>query len=111
MSCLFCEIINGNINSEKIFEDDRFIVIKDISPIAPIHFLIMPKEHMDNAEMLENQPEIAAGIFSVAKQVADAQGMENGYRLVTNKGAYGGQSVEHLHFHLLGGKKLDWQKL
>ncbi len=111
MSCLFCEIVNGNINSERIFENDKFIVIKDISPVAPVHLLIIAKQHLENAEGLENEPEIASGVFSVAKQVASLQGMTDGYRLITNKGDHGGQSVNHLHFHLLGGKALEWHKL
>ncbi len=111
MSCLFCEMVDGNIGCEKVYEDDYYIVINDINPIAPKHMLIIPKVHMDNCAGLGDAPELSSRIFLIADKVAQQSGMEKGYRIVTNNGQDAGQSVQHLHFHLLGGKSLDWKKL
>ncbi len=111
MGCLFCEMLKGNIPYTPVYEDDNLFVIKDISPIAPVHLLIIPKEHIADATELGSRGDISAEIFSTAQKVAKEQGLTNGFRLVTNIGNEGGQSVSHLHFHLLGGKKLGWPKL
>ncbi len=111
MSCLFCRMLEGEIPYNLVYEDDNFFVIKDIAPIAPVHLLIIPKTHIKDATELKGKAELSSKVFSVAEVVAREQGLSNGYRLVTNIGEEGGQSVAHLHFHLLGGKTLDWPKL
>ena len=107
MSCLFCKIVAGEIPSTKVYEDDLVFAFRDIAPQAPVHILVIPKAHMDsvNAVTAENSA-VAAHIFAVIPQIAKAEGLENGYRVVSNCGADAGQTVAHLHFHILGGKKL-----
>lgn len=108
MDCLFCEIINGNIPSTKVYEDDKILAFKDINPMAPVHIVIVPKTHIACAnELNENNCEIVGYIFSKIPQIAAEQNLTNGYRVVNNCGEDGGQTVLHLHFHLLGGKKLN----
>ena len=104
--CLFCKIIRGEIPSAKVFENDVAFAFKDINPQAPVHVLIVPKKHVANA--LEGADAgIMDGLMKAAAQVAREQGLtENGFRLITNCGRHGCQSVNHLHFHLLGGKQL-----
>ena len=105
--CLFCKIINGEIPSEKVYEDDEILAFKDIHPKAPIHILVIPKKHISSAMEIEEQDEALIGkMFTVIKKLAKEFGLENGYRIVNNCGSDGGQEVMHLHFHLLGGKKL-----
>ena len=108
MDCLFCKIIKGEIPSGKVYEDDACYAFRDINPQAPVHVLIVPKEHIASAdEITEANSAAVAHIFSVIPTVAGAVGLENGYRVITNVGEDGCQSVKHLHFHLLGGKKLS----
>ena len=105
--CLFCKIINSEIPSEKVYEDDEILAFKDIHPKAPIHILVIPKKHISSAMEIEEQDEAVIGkMFNVIKKLAKEFGLENGYRIVNNCGSDGGQEVMHLHFHLLGGKKL-----
>ncbi len=105
--CLFCKIINGEIPSEKVYEDDEILAFKDIHPKAPVHILVIPKKHISSAMEIEEQDEALIGkMFTVIKKLAKEFGLENGYRIVNNCGSDGGQEVMHLHFHLLGGKKL-----
>lgn len=106
--CLFCKIIAGNIPSSKVYEDDTVYAFRDISPMAPVHVLIVPKTHIPSADGVnaENSSAVAR-IFEVVPQIAAAEGLTNGYRVITNCGDDGCQSVKHLHFHLLGGKKLS----
>lgn len=106
--CIFCKIIKGDIPSSKVYEDDRVYAFRDINPMAPVHILIVPKAHVDSANGInaENSADISR-IFEVIPQIAKAEGLENGYRVITNCGEDGCQSVQHLHFHLLGGKKLS----
>jgi histidine triad (HIT) family protein len=108
--CIFCKIIKKQIPCEMVYEDDKVIGFKDISPQAPIHIVIIPKEHFADLNCLnEAQSEIIGYIFMVAKQIARTLGIaESGYRLVTNCGEQGGQTVQHIHFHLLGGRMLQW---
>lgn len=110
MNCIFCKIINGEIPSQKVYEDDRILAFKDISPVAPIHIIIIPKEHISSAnEINESNKDIVGHIFTVAAILAKENGIsERGYRIVNNCGAEGGQSVNHLHFHLIGGRNLQW---
>lgn len=107
MSCLFCRIIAGEIPSKKVYEDDYVYAFYDIAPMAPVHVLLIPKQHMDSADAVTVENSVyVAKIFEAIPVVAKACGLENGYRVITNCGEDGCQSVKHLHFHLLGGKKL-----
>lgn len=107
MDCLFCAIINGDIPSKKVYEDDLCYAFLDIAPQAPVHCLIIPKTHIVSADAInEENAEIVAAIFTAIPKIAASLGLENGYRIITNIGEDGAQSVKHLHFHILGGKKL-----
>ena len=108
--CIFCKIIKKQIPCEMIYEDDKVIGFKDISPQAPIHVVIIPRAHFDDLNCLnEGQSEIIGHIFIVAKEIARTLGIaESGYRIVSNCGEQGGQTVQHIHFHLLGGRMLQW---
>lgn len=108
--CIFCKIIKGEIPSEKVYEDDMVLSFKDISPCAPAHVLIIPKKHISNLnEITEEDSKIIAYIYIVAKEIAKKLGIdETGYRIVTNCGEDGGQTVHHIHFHVLGGRSLQW---
>jgi len=108
--CIFCKIIKKQIPCETIYEDDKVIGFMDISPEAPVHVVIIPKQHIDNLNCLkEEESEIIGHIFIVAKKIAKTLEIaQSGYRIVTNCGEDGGQSVQHLHFHLLGGRMLKW---
>lgn len=110
MDCLFCKIINGEIPSNKVYEDERVYAFYDISPAAPVHVLIVPKEHIPSANALTAENASVVGhIFRVAAELAKKLGIaESGYRIVNNCGEDGGQTVLHLHFHLLGGRSLAW---
>ena len=107
MSCLFCKIIAGEIPSTKVYEDETILAFRDIAPQAPTHVLVVPKAHIEdtNGITAENSA-VIAHIFEVIPQIAKAEGLENGYRVVSNCGDDAGQTVHHLHFHILGGKKL-----
>ena len=107
MNCLFCKIIAGDIPSTKVYEDETVFAFRDIAPQAPTHILVIPKEHIAsvNGVTAENSA-VVAHIFEVIPQIAKAEGLENGYRVVSNCGDDAGQTVHHLHFHILGGKKL-----
>lgn len=105
--CIFCKIIKGEIPSKKVYEDEEILAFKDIHPKAPIHILVIPKKHISCAMDIEDSDEALIGkMFLVIKKLAKEFGLENGYRIVNNCGTDGGQEVMHLHFHLLGGKKL-----
>lgn len=106
MDCIFCKIVAGEIPSSKVYEDEQVLAFNDINPQAPVHILVIPKKHIDSAVALEKEDAaLIAHIFEVIKLVAKEQNLENGFRLVTNVGADGGQSVKHLHFHILGKKQ------
>lgn len=108
MNCLFCSIIKGDIPSAKVYEDDTVYAFKDINPMAPVHVLIVPKTHIASVnDVNEENSAVISHIFEVAAKLAKELGIaENGYRVISNCGADAGQTVFHLHFHLLGGKKL-----
>ena len=109
MDCLFCRIIAGEIPSDKVFEDDMVYAFKDIEPVAPVHYLIVPKVHISGASEINSQnSEYVAHIFEVAAQIAEKEGFSDGYRVITNCGDDARQSVHHLHFHVLAGKKMGW---
>ncbi len=106
--CVFCKIINREIPSTRVYEDDRVIAIRDLSPQAPVHILFIPKEHIACADDLdESNCDVVGHIFSKIPEVAKELGLSSGYRIVNNCGPDGGQTVMHLHFHLLGGKELN----
>ncbi len=107
--CLFCRIAAGVILSDKLFEDDEVLAFRDIAPQAPVHVLIIPKKHIDSAQALSRGDDALMGrMLEVARQIADECGVSEGYRLVSNVGEDGGQSVKHLHLHLLGGRAMAW---
>jgi histidine triad (HIT) family protein len=105
--CIFCKIIKGEIPSSKVYEDEKLIAFNDISPKAPIHILIVPKEHIESAACLSGREDIAGAVFNAVAHLAKELNLENGFRVVTNCGSDGRQSVKHLHFHLLAGKTLS----
>ena len=108
--CLVCKIISGEIPSSKVYEDEYVYAFNDISPEAPVHVLIVPKEHIASCnDINENNADVVSKIFLAAKKIAGEKGIaENGYRVVNNCGDDGGQTVKHLHFHLIGGRSLAW---
>lgn len=106
-NCIFCKIIDGAIPSTKVYEDESVYAFRDINPQAPVHIVVVPKEHICCAsEINESNSCYVAGIFEAIAKIAKAEGLENGYRVINNCGEDGGQTVMHLHFHVLGGKKL-----
>ena len=108
MDCLFCKIIAGEIPSSKVYEDETVFAFRDIAPQAPTHILVVPKVHMADMNAVTAETSgVVAHIFEVIPAIAKAEGLENGYRVVSNCGADAGQTVQHLHFHILGGKVLS----
>ena len=108
MNCLFCAIINGDIPSTKVYEDEVCFAFLDIAPQARVHCLVVPKTHISSAdEICEENASVAAHIFTVIPKIAKKLGLDGGYRIVSNIGEDGCQSVKHLHFHILGGEKLS----
>ena len=108
MDCLFCKIIAGDIPSAKVYEDELVYAFRDIAPQAPTHILVVPKAHIPSVDGItaENSA-VVAHIFEVIPEIAKAEGLSGGYRVVSNCGADAGQTVHHLHFHILGGKVLN----
>ena len=108
MDCIFCKIANGEIPSTKVYEDDKILAFKDLNPQAKAHVLVIPKEHICCADKIDstNSGNIAL-IFEKIPEIAKTAGCTNGYRVITNCGEDGCQSVKHLHFHILGGEKLS----
>ncbi len=110
MDCLFCSIVAGEVPSNKVYEDDRILAFRDISPQAPVHILIIPKQHIAGADQITTENSaVVAHIFEVAAELARQEGLSDGYRILTNIGEHGTQSVKHLHFHLVGGRQLSAQ--
>lgn len=104
--CIFCKIVAGEIPSTKVYEDETVLAFRDIAPAAPVHILVIPKKHIQSAVALEQEDaELIAHIFEVIKTIAKQENLERGFRLVSNVGADAGQSVPHLHFHILGKKQ------
>ena len=107
MNCLFCKIIAGDIPSTKVYEDETVYAFRDIAPQAPTHILVIPKVHISGCDgVTAENADVVAHIFATIPQIAKAEGLENGYRVVSNCGEDAGQTVPHLHFHILGGKRL-----
>ena len=106
-NCLFCKIIAGKIPSTKVYEDDAILAFRDINPQAPVHILVVPKTHIQDTDGItaENSG-LVAHMFEKIPQIAKAEGLDNGYRVITNCGPDSGQMVPHLHFHVLGGRAL-----
>lgn len=108
--CLFCKIAKGEIPSNKVYEDDKIYAFYDINPEAPTHFLVIPKEHIESAnELNDENVEVISHIFKIINKLAIELNISNsGYRIVNNCGKDGGQTVQHIHFHVLGGRSLQW---
>ena len=110
MNCLFCKIIAGQIPSSRVYEDDLVYAFRDIAPQAPTHVLVVPKTHIADCNgITEENSAVVAHIFQVIPQIARAEGLDSGYRVISNCGPDACQSVQHLHFHILGGRKLSDQ--
>lgn len=108
MDCLFCKIIAGVIPSTKVYEDELVLAFRDIAPQAPSHILVIPKTHIPSVDgITADNSAVVAHIFEVIPRIAQAEGLKDGYRVVSNCGADAGQTVHHLHFHILGGKPLN----
>ena len=109
MDCIFCKIANGEIPSKKAYEDDKVLAFYDLEPQAPVHILIIPKEHISSAaDITEENSAVISHVFEVAAKLGKELGLENGYRIVNNCGADGGQTVHHIHFHFMGGRQFTW---
>ena len=107
MDCLFCKIVAGDIPSNKVYEDETMLAFHDINPEAPVHVLVIPKNHISSMDGVnEENAAVVAHIFTVIPKIAEAEGLTNGYRVVSNCGPDAGQTVHHLHFHILGGRQL-----
>ncbi len=108
--CLFCKIINGDIPCDKIYEDESILAFNDIDPQAPVHFLVIPKEHIKSANEINGEnSSIVSHIFEVISKIASDKAIAgDGYRIVNNCGVHGGQTVGHLHFHVLAGRNIGW---
>lgn len=112
MDCIFCKIIKKEIPSKIVYEDDKVLAFNDLNPIAPVHVLVIPKEHISSAnDITTENSDIIGYIFSVIPKIAEKLDLNDGYRIINNCGENGGQSVKHIHFHLVGGKKLSWENL
>lgn len=107
--CLFCKIVKGEIPSTFIYEDDKVVAFEDINPKAPVHYLVIPKEHIKSAVYIdENNKDLIGHVLFIASKIAKDKGLDEGYRIVNNCGINGGQTVEHIHFHILGERKMLW---
>ncbi len=107
MDCLFCKIVAGDIPSTKVYEDETVLAFRDINPMAPTHILVIPKAHLDSvAQVNAENSAVIAHIFEVIAKIAEQEGLKDGYRVVSNCGEHAGQTVKHLHFHILGGRQL-----
>ena len=109
MDCIFCKIAAKEVPSEIIYEDEKVLVFKDLEPKAPVHVLVIPKTHISSVmEINEENSEIISHIFKVIKKISSKLNLQNGFRIINNCGKYGGQTVNHIHFHVLGGQQLEW---
>lgn len=109
MDCVFCKIAKKEIPSQTVYEDEKIIIFKDLEPVAPIHLLAIPKIHIESANGINpNNSQFISHIFEVIANKSNEFGLKNGFRIVNNCGKFGGQTVMHLHFHILGGKSLGW---
>ena len=107
--CLFCRVVAGEIPADRVHEDDDVLVFRDIDPQAPTHVLVVPRRHVpDIGSLTDEDAGLAAALVAAVRRVAQAEGLDRGYRVVTNVGAESGQSVLHLHLHVLGGRRMSW---
>ena len=107
--CIFCKIAAGEIPSTKVYEDDLCLAFRDLNPQAPTHILVIPKDHIQSVDEIDASNEAVVGhIFSVIAKVAKDEGLDQGYRVVSNIGEQGQQTVPHLHFHIIGGRDMTW---
>lgn len=111
MDCIFCKIIAGEIPSKKVYEDERVLAFHDINPIAPVHVLVIPKQHISSLLAIQPDDKELVGELHLALQnVAKEMGVaDSGFRVITNTGTHGQQTVHHLHYHLIGGRQLEWK--
>ena len=108
-NCLFCKIVTEEIPSAKVLENSDFLAFRDIDPKAPVHVLVIPKKHFEDiAELSKSENVLTAGLMKFATEVAEMEKLEKGFRIVLNTGQEGGQSVQHVHAHVLGGRSLTW---
>ncbi len=109
MECIFCKIASKEIKSDIVYEDEELMAFKDIKPVAPTHVLLIPKKHIDGVQALKDEDQMLVGKMIVkAKEIADKLGLKEGYRLVFNIGEYGGQTINHIHLHIIGGRPMMW---
>jgi len=110
LDCIFCKIAQKEIKSDIVFEDEEIMIFKDVNPVAPIHMLVIPKKHIESImEINEFEDKLIAKILKIIPEIAKKMDMDkDGFRIVTNIGEGAGQSVKHLHFHILGGRKFNW---
>ena len=109
MDCLFCSIVDGALPAELVAEEEQWVAFRDVNPQAPTHVLVIPRMHVESISALgEAEPDLGGVLLRAAAAVAAREGLDDGYRVVTNTGADGGQTVPHLHFHVLGGRALHW---
>ncbi len=109
MDCIFCKIANGEIPSNKVYEDDKVVAFYDLEPQAPVHVLVIPREHIASAaEINESNSAVIAHVFEVAAKIAKDLNLNDGFRIVNNCGESAGQTVKHIHFHLMGGRDFGW---
>lgn len=110
MSCIFCEIAAGERPADRVYEDDRVVAFRDINPMAPVHILVIPREHIPGPQAIDGaNADVAGHLIAVSTRIARDLGIAaDGYRLVLNEGRQGGQSVYHMHLHLLGGRPMGW---
>lgn len=107
--CLFCKIIKGDIPVDFIYQDEKIVAFKDIDPQAPVHLLLIPREHIESVDDINHENSHLIGhIFEIANSLAKENGLSKGYRIVNNCKVHGGQSVDHIHFHLIGGRQMLW---
>lgn len=112
MDCIFCKIAKKEISSTVVYEDELIVMFKDLNPIAPVHLLAVPKNHISSAnDITPENSQIIAHIFEVIAKESKNLGLDGGYRIINNCGELGGQTVGHIHFHIVGGKALAWPKL
>lgn len=110
MDCIFCKIANKEIDTQVVFENDHILAFEDQNPQAPIHLLVIPKKHIPNIQEMEieDQQQLLPEIFQAIQKIAEEKDLDKGYRVVNNCKSHGGQTVNHLHFHLLGGRSMQW---
>ncbi|WP_248477923.1 histidine triad nucleotide-binding protein [Tepidibacter aestuarii] len=109
-NCIFCKIINGEIPSNKVYEDEKVLAFKDINPIAPVHILVIPKKHYESIiDIQDDEMDIVAHIHKTINKIADDMNFkEDGFRIINNCGENAGQEVKHIHYHIIAGKTLNW---